>query len=87
MELQLMKASMEVKDSRNIAANFATAIMYGDITGLTDDEDAMLDDWIEQFGVNDYPLFDGIEEPFLAMCDITKCLAECLNVKIYWQHP
>ena len=63
-----------------ILARFVAAIEYGDYSGLSDDGESALDDWLEN-----YPncIFEYSAEIEFSECEITGWLGDCVNVKIY----
>jgi hypothetical protein len=77
---------IEIIDDRRVSEHFNVVIAYGDMSGLNDDDDQYYDDWISQFGKNDYPICDGIDEPVWAKCDITGLMGNCVLVKIARYH-
>jgi len=66
-------------DTLTIAEFWECPIEYGDYTGLTDEEAAQLDAWLEQ-----YPqaVFDWGDERLFARDVITGLRGDCVEVKV-----
>ena len=75
-------SGLELIDERKIGVQFGVVIANCDLTGLNDEEDLMFDDWLSQFGKNDYPIvMSGCVD--MHNCDITGFYGDCINVGIY----
>lgn len=73
-------ANIQLIEEATIAECFVCAIEYCDYSGLSDEEESQLNDWLEN-----YPccMFEYGESSEFARCEITGLMAACINVKIY----
>lgn len=71
---------LELIEETTIGQHFVCPVEYGDMTGLSDEEEQMLDRWIAH-----YPsaVFVWGEEDEFARCDVTGMMSRCIEVQIY----
>jgi len=73
-------ANIQLIETCTIAEYFVCAIEYGDMSGLDDEEESMVGDWLENYPCCMFEYGDSIE---FAKCEITGLMGNCVNVKIY----
>ena len=73
-------ADIQLIEEATIAECFVCAIEYGDYSGLTDEEEYQLDDWLKNYP---YCIFEYGDYGEFTRCEITGLMATCINVKIY----
>jgi hypothetical protein len=73
-----MKA--ELLETATILQHFVSPIEYGDMTGLTDHEEAQVNRWL---GAYPNATFEWGDESEFARCDITGLMGNCVEVKVY----
>jgi hypothetical protein len=73
-------SNIQLIEEATILECFVCAIEYNDMTGLDDEEENRLNDWLEN-----YPgcIFEYGERDEFAKCKITGLMADCVTVKIY----
>jgi hypothetical protein len=71
---------MNLIEEAVIGQHFICPVEYGDVTGLTDHEEAQLNQWL-----GSYPgaTFMWGEEDEFARCEVTGMMGKCVEVKIY----
>jgi hypothetical protein len=68
----------------HLAGHYLPALINGDFTGLSDQEEAELNTWIDSLSVSGH--FDVIsEESDFRLCDICELHADCYEVRLYFQ--
>lgn len=72
--------NMQLIEEATILDCFVCAIEYNDPSGLSDEEESQLNDWL-----GNYPccLFEYGDSGEFARCEITGLMGNCVNVKIY----
>ena len=72
--------NIQLIEEATILECFVCAIEYNDATGLDDEEENLLNDWLEN-----YPrcMFEYGEYLEFAKCGITGLMSDCVTVKIY----
>jgi len=72
--------NLELLETATVGQHFASPIEYGDMTGLTDHEEAQVNRWLSA-----YPnaTFKWGEESEFARCEITGLMSNCVEVEIY----
>jgi hypothetical protein len=73
-------ANIQLIEEVTISEWFICAIEYNDMTGLNDEEESQLNEWIENYP---YCTFEYGERDEFAKCKITGLIADCVTVKIY----
>lgn len=73
-------ANIKLIEEATIAEHFVCAIEYNDMTGLDDEEESQLNEWMENYP---YCTFEYGERDEFAKCEITGSIGNCVNVKIY----
>ena len=73
-------ANIQLIEEATILECFVGAIEYDDATGLDDEEENLLNDWLENY--TDC-IFEYGESSDFDECDITGLMGNCVNVKIY----
>jgi hypothetical protein len=68
------------EDEATIAQHWATAIEYGDISGLSNREERQLSKWLKQWPSAS---FEYGEEVNFERCEISGLMADCIEVKIF----
>jgi len=63
-----------------IAEHFICAIKYGDMSGLNDEEDGLVCDWLDNYPCCMFEYGDSSE---FAKCEITGLMSDCVTVNIY----
>ena len=73
-------SNIQLIEEATILECFVCAIEYNDMTGLDDEEESQLDEWLA-----DYPgcIFEYEESEEFARCEITGLMGNCVEVKIY----
>ena len=73
-------SNIQLIEEATILECFVCAIEYNDMTGLDDEEESQLNEWLEN-----YPscMFEYGESVEFAKCEITGLIGNCVNVKIY----
>jgi hypothetical protein len=71
---------LKLIDETVIGQHFVCPIEYGDVTGLSDDEEALLNQWL-----SDFPkaVFVWSDDRVFTRCQITWMMGDCVEVKIY----
>lgn len=64
-----------------IGTHFACPILYGDLTGLHDTDEAALDAWVAQYPSATFNFTEETDE--FRRCDITGLMGNCIKVEIY----
>lgn len=74
--------NLELIEETTIGQHFVCPIEYGDMTGLTDHEEAQLRQWLAH-----YPsaTFVYKAETEFARCDVTGMMSSCVEVMIYME--
>lgn len=72
----------------NISEHFLPAIINGDYSGLSDDEENQLNRFLSTANTVDNPRWD-IDQPenqdaHFAACDVTGLFSNCYNVKLHF---
>jgi hypothetical protein len=71
-----------------IADHWASAIVNGDYSGLTDDEEIQLDEFLGGLptvaGILD---IEGLDDPGFARCEVTGLLSNCVTLKLWFHNP
>jgi hypothetical protein len=72
--------NIQLIETCTIAEYFICAIEYNDTSGLMDEEEIQLEDWLEN-----YPrcMFEYGDSSEFAKCEITGLMSDCVEVKIY----
>lgn len=72
--------NLELIEETTIGQHFVCPVEYGDMTGLSDHEEAQINQWLAH-----YPsaVFDWGQEPEFARCDVTGMMSRCIEVKVY----
>jgi len=73
-------ANIRLIEEVTISECFVCAIEYDDYSGLTDEEEYKLDDWLKNYP---YCIFEYGDSEEFAKCEITGLMGSCVNVKIY----
>lgn len=73
-------ANIQLIDTCTIAEYFVCAIEYGDMSLLDDEEERLVNDWLENYP---YCMFEYGEYTEFARCEITGFMGNCVEVKIY----
>ena len=73
-------ANSQLIEEATIAECFVCAIEYDDYSGLTDQEEKHLVEWLADYP---YCIFEYGDSEEFAKCEITGSMASCVNVKIY----
>ena len=73
-------ANIKLIETCLIAEYFICAIEYNDMTGLDDEEESQLNEWMENYP---YCTFEYGESVEFAKCKITGSIGNCVHVKIY----
>ena len=73
-------ANIQLIEEATIEECFICAIEYGDYSGLTDEEESQLDDWLAHYP---YCIFEYGNIDEYSRCEITGLMGRCVNVKIY----
>lgn len=68
----------ELVDARWIGQHFVTYIHYGDSTGLTDEEEKQINNYIGR-----YDLVETTREASFAKCSVTGYLSDCVKTCFY----
>lgn len=71
---------MQLIEESTILDCFVCAIEYNDHSGLSDEEESQINDWLENYPCCNF-VYGDIEE--FARCEITGLMGNCVNVKIY----
>jgi hypothetical protein len=73
-------ANIQLIEEVTISEWFICAIEYNDMTGLDDEEESQLNEWLDN-----YPccMFDYGDSSEFAKCEITGLMSDCVTVKIY----
>jgi len=67
-----------------VSEHYLSALINGDYSGLSDQEEAELNAWIDSLPVSGH--FDVIsEESDFKQCDISELHADCYEVRLYFQ--
>jgi hypothetical protein len=64
-----------------ISDQYITAILYGDESGLEEDESLMLDDFMEHIAKNDYLVMNG-EELEWKKCELSNSYSDCYLINV-----
>lgn len=69
-----------------ISAHFASAIIYGDYSGLTDSEVKELDLFMDNLPVDNghFDIVDYDGEGFFSRCEVCGLYSDCLNFRLYF---
>jgi hypothetical protein len=71
-----------------IAGHYLTAIVNGDYSGLSDEEENDLNRFLSEANNLDNATWDLPEdEPHFAICEICGLHADCYTVKLYFNNP
>lgn len=72
--------TLKLIEKATISQHYVCPVEYGDVTGLTDHEEAQLNQWLAH-----YPgaTFVWGEETEFARCEITGMMGKCVEVLIY----
>ena len=73
-------ANIQLIEEATIAEYFVCAIEYGDYSGLNDEEEKHLDEWLANYP---HCIFEYGESEEFAKCEITGLMGSCMDVKIY----
>jgi len=73
-------ANVQLIETCTIAEYFVCSIAYGDMSGLDDEEENQVNDWLDNYP---YCMFEYGEVVEFAKCEITGLMGNCVNVKIY----
>jgi hypothetical protein len=74
---------MRIKEKKEytIGGHFMTAILYGDFSGMDDDEEiARVETFIDGIGKGCIEVVS--DETHFSRCDITGMLSDCLNIEV-----
>ena len=71
---------LELIEEATIGQHFCCPVEYGDVTGLTDHEEAQLNQWLAHYPGATFVF--GDEDGF-ARCEITGMMGACVEVLIY----
>lgn len=75
-----MSIRFEEYDTVNICTAFVTAFEYGDYTGVSDEEEHQIDEYLSNLPSPHY--FEYGSESFCGRCKVTGLMADCVEVKI-----
>lgn len=64
-----------------IGDHFISALVYGDYTGLNDEEERDLNNWLDSIPVGHWEVTDNTDE--FAQCEISMLHGSCVEVK-HW---
>lgn len=73
-------ANIKLIEEATIAEYCVCAIEYNDHSGLSDEEERQINDWLENYP---YCMFEYGESIEFARCEITGLMGNCIDVKIY----
>ena len=73
-------ANIQLIEEATIAECFVCAIEYNDYSGLSDEEEKHLVEWLADYP---YCIFEYGDSEEFAKCEITGLMGSCVNVKIY----
>ena len=73
-------ANIQLIEEATIEECFICAIEYDDYSGLSDEEEKHLDEWLADYP---YCIFEYGDSEEFAKCEITGLMCSCVNVKIY----
>ena len=73
-------ANIKLIEEVTILDYFVCAIEYNDMTGLDDEEEILINAWVENYPSCMFEYGESIE---FAKCDITGLMGNCIDVKIY----
>ena len=73
-------ANSQLIEEATIAECFVCAIEYDDYSGLSDEEEKHLVEWLADYP---YCIFEYGDSDEFAKCEITGLVGSCVNVKIY----
>lgn len=73
-------ANIQLIETCLIAEYFICAIEYNDYSGLNDEEESQLNDWLENYPGCMFEYGGSVE---FAKCEITGLMGKCVNVKVY----
>jgi hypothetical protein len=72
---------IEVYDEVTICTAYLSALINGDYSGLTDEDEALLDEWCET--LPDYAFFDvSMDEPEFTRDCVSGLMGDCVDMKI-----
>ena len=73
-------ANIQLIEEATIAEYFVCAIEYNDYSGLDDEEESQLNEWLEN-----YPncIFEYGDRDEFTRCEVTGLMSDCVEVKIY----
>ena len=73
-------ANIQLIEAATIAECFICAIEYNDYSGLSNEEESQLNEWLENY---QNCIFEYGDSEEFARCEITRLMGNCVNVKIY----
>jgi hypothetical protein len=76
-------APPKLLSTAQIAHHYAVAIINDDYTGLTDDDEMLLQAWIDSLPCCHYITTANDDEPEFGTCEVSRLLADCIDVNIY----
>lgn len=68
------------KEEYTVGVHFLSPIFNGDYTGLEDQEESQLDQWLREFPLDQGHFSCDYQERFLAHCAVTGLLSDCINI-------
>lgn len=75
---------MNIIKETKIGAHYACALLYGDHTGMTDEEDIALEKWEAQFDPIKPLVFDFLDqEDEFGRCDVDGMMGTVIPVTVY----
>jgi len=73
---------MKEHDERTVAGHWLPAIFNGDYSGLTEEEENSLENWLGSLPAN-ASLAPDMDGPFFAEDEVTGLMADCYTVKVF----
>ena len=72
-------------DTHNISAHYLPALINGDYSGLNDEDELLLEDYLKQFEgfYITFNIDEDEEEPYFTRCAISNLRSDCITVGIY----
>ena len=72
-------------DTFSISPHWITAIEYNDTSGLSDEEETMLNNWLDNLPEG-YKSWQYSDDTCFAKDDISKLMADCVEATLYMNH-
>lgn len=72
-------------DVFNVCSAYVTAIEYSDYSGLDDNDEKLVNDWLDNLP-DGYKYFQWSEESYFCKDSISGLMADCLECKVFINH-